>query len=198
MSGWDPPQRNIASQAVEAYYPHLTPAVVMTLANQILSMITEYHLTCTTRGTMTTSPIVSETVEETLPLLADYDCPDCSGHTDMWVQDHKAHSLRVAVWLQWMDMTHGQDRGASESLLWARHPRSPLLSYFLAPGTGNLSHEEVVDRVLQENQVAHDSCKQRSMSSLRKSHTQRTQLLGELDDLDKKLEGPTSRKSRQS
>ena len=45
--------------------------------------------------------------------------------------------------------------GVSESLVQLRHIRGPLLSYLLAPGTGNLHFEEVVTRVLQENWEGH-------------------------------------------
>ena len=97
-----------------------------------------------------TSPIVSEVVEESLPPLANYDCSDQSGHTDVRVQDYKAQSLWVAILLHQLDMTLSHGRAASESLVPARHARGPLLSYFLAPGTGNLCGEEVVDSSLGE------------------------------------------------
>ena len=48
-------------------------------------------------------------------------------------------------------MSLSWEREALESLVQSRHVRGPLLSYFLAPGTGNPHFEEVVSRVLQEN-----------------------------------------------
>ena len=95
----EPPQKNIASWAISIYYPSFTPAAVRTVVSQVLCMIAEYHLACTTRGSMTTSPILPEAIEQYLPPLADYVHPDSTGLTDVRVQDHKARSLHVGVWL---------------------------------------------------------------------------------------------------
>ena len=114
-------------------------------------MIAEYHLACATRGSMTTSPILPEAVEQYLPPLVDYACPGSTGLTDVRVCDHKASSLRMGVWLHRVDMSLSWEREASESLVQSRHIRAPLLSYLLAPRTSNLCFEEVVSRVLQEN-----------------------------------------------
>ena len=100
----DPPQKNIASLAVSSYYPSFTPAVVKTVAGQVLCMIAEYHLACVARGPAMTSPIFPQEMEMYLPPLVDYHCPDNSGVTDVRVRDHKARSLRVGVWLHRMDM----------------------------------------------------------------------------------------------
>ena len=83
MVGWEPPQKNIASRAISAYYPDFTPAAVKAVASQVLCMIAEYHLACTTMGSMTTSPILPEAVEQYLPLLADYAHPGGTGLTDV-------------------------------------------------------------------------------------------------------------------
>ena len=93
----EPPQKNIASLAISIYYPNFTPAAVRTVASQVLCMIAEYHLTCTTRGSTTTSPILPEVIEQYLPPLVDYVCPDSTGLTDVRVHDHKARSLCVGV-----------------------------------------------------------------------------------------------------
>ena len=53
-------------------------------------------------------------------------------------------------------MSLSWEREASESLVQSRHVRGPLLSYLLAPGTGNLCFEEVVTRVLQGNWEKHE------------------------------------------
>ena len=119
---------------------------------------------------MTTSPIVPKAVEQYLPLLVDYAHPGGTGLTDVRVRDHKSSSLRVGVWLDWMDMSLSWEREASESLVQLRHVRGPLLSYLLAPGTGNLCFEEVVSRVLQENWEKHERAKERFRSSLNSSH----------------------------
>ena len=118
-------QKNIASRAISAYYPNLTPAAVKAVAGQVLCMIAEYHLACATRGSKTTSPIVPEAVEQYLPPLVDYTRPGSTGLTHVWVRDHKSSSLRVGVWLHRMDMSLSWEREASESLVQLRHVRGP-------------------------------------------------------------------------
>ena len=154
--GREPPQKNIASRAISAYYPDFTPATVKAVVGQVLCMIAAYHLVCTTMGSMTTSPILPEAVEQYLPLLVDYAHPGSTGLTDVRVCDHKSRSLHLGVWLHRVDMSLSWEREALESLVQSRHVRGPLLSYLLAPGTGNLCFEEVVTRVLQENWEKHD------------------------------------------
>ena len=99
MADQEPSQKNIASLAIGTYYPNFTPAAVRTVVSQVLCMIAEYHLACTARGSMTTSPILPEAIEQYLPPVVDYICPDSTGHTDVRVHDHKARSLHVGVWL---------------------------------------------------------------------------------------------------
>ena len=113
----EPPQKNIASLAISTYYPNFTPAVVRTVVSRVLCMIVEYHLACAIRGSTTTSPILPEAIEQYLPPLADYVCPDNLGLTDVRVHDHKARSLHVGVWLHQMDMTLSWEKEASESLV---------------------------------------------------------------------------------
>ena len=187
--GQEPPQKNITSRAISAYYPDFTPAAVKAVAGQVLCMIAEYHLACATRGSMTTSPIVPKAVEQYLPPLLDYAHPGGTGLTDVRVHDHKSSSLHVGVWLHWMDMSLSWEREASESLVQSRHVRGPLLSYLLAPGTGNLHFEEVVSRVLQENWEKHERAKERFRSSLNSSHCRWTRLSQELDELSQEMEG---------
>ena len=64
--GLEPSQKNIALRAISAYYPDFTPATVKGVASQVLCMIAKYHLACTTRGSMTMSPILPEAVEQHL------------------------------------------------------------------------------------------------------------------------------------
>ena len=82
-AGLEPSQTNIASRAISAYYPDFTLAAVKGVASQVLCMISKYHLACATRGSMTMSPILPETVEQYLPLLVDYACPGGTGITDV-------------------------------------------------------------------------------------------------------------------
>ena len=169
-AGWEPSQKNIASRAISAYYPDFTPAAVKGVASQVLCMIAEYHLACATMGSMTTSPILPEAVEQYLPPLADYARAGGTGLTDVQVCDHKSRSLHVGVWLHRVDTSLSWEREASESLVQSRHDRGPLLSYLLAPRTGNLRFEEVVTQVLQENWETHERAKERFRSMLNSSH----------------------------
>ena len=103
--GQEPSQKNIASRAISAYYPDFTPATVKGVVSQVLCMIAEYHLACATMGSMTTSPILPEAVEQYLPLLVDYTYPGGTAITDVRVHDHKSCSLHVGVWLHQVDMS---------------------------------------------------------------------------------------------
>ena len=96
--------------------------------------------------------------------------------TDVRVCDHKAKSLWVGVWLHHMDMSLSWEKEASETLVQLRHSRGHLLSYFLAPGTGNLCYKEVVSRVLQENWEKHEEAKGKFRSLLNSSHCRWTRL----------------------
>ena len=83
VAGREPPQKNIASSAISAYYPDFTPATVKAVAGQVLCMIAEYHLACATMGSTTTSPILPKAVEQYLPPLVDYARPGGTGLTDV-------------------------------------------------------------------------------------------------------------------
>ena len=194
--GLEPPQKNIASRAISAHYPDFTPATVEGVVSQVLCMITEYHLACATRGPATTSPILPEVVEQYLPLLVDYTHPGSTGITDVQVRDHKSHSLWVAVWLHQVDMSLSGEREASESLVLSRHVRGHLLSYLLAPGTGNLHFEEVTTQVIQENWEMHERAKERFRSSLNSNCRWWAKLLRELDELSQGIEATMDKKLR--
>ena len=151
-------------------------------------MIAEYHLACATGGSMTTSPILPEAVEQYLPPLVEYAHPGGTGLTDVRVCDHKASSLRMGVWLHRVDLSLSCEREASESLVQSRHVRGPLLSYLLAPWTCNVHFEEVVSRVLQENWERQERAKERFRSSLNSSCCWWTRLLRELDEMSQGME----------
>ena len=94
VDGKDPPPRNIASEALQAYYTRVNPQTLNTWACQILCMISEYHMACMTRGPPVTSPILPGELEDRLPPLTDYASPeDKSGTTDVRVRDHRARTL---------------------------------------------------------------------------------------------------------
>ena len=194
MAGWEPPQRNITSRAISAYYPDFTPATVKAVAGQVLCMIAEYHLVCASMGSTTTSPILLEAVEQYLPPLVDYTHLGGTGLTDVRVHDHKSHSLHIGVWLHQVNMSLSWEREASESLVQSRHVRGPLLSYLLVPGTGNLHYEEVVTQVLQENWKKHERAKERFRSSLNSSCRQWTRLSQELEELSQGREAAADKR----
>ena len=93
-----------------------------------------------------------------------------------------------------MDMTLSWEKEASESLVQLRYSKGLLLSYLLAPGTGNLHFEEVVNRVLQENHEEHERVKKKSVSSLNRSLSQWARVLEELEELSKRLEAAKDKK----
>ena len=66
-------------------------------------------------------------------------------------------------------MSLSWEKEVSESLVQLRHSKGLLLRYLLAPRTGNLSFEEVISRVLQENQEEHERAKEKFRSSLNRS-----------------------------
>ena len=122
MNGKGLPPSNIASEAIQAYYPGAEPRTVKTWTCQVLCMISEYHMACMTRGSPVTSPILPGVIEDRLPPLTDYALPeDRSGMTDVRVWDHQARTLWVAVWLHRLDMACSEEPAASGSLVRARH-----------------------------------------------------------------------------
>ena len=188
--GLEPPQKNIALRAISAYYLDFTPAAVERVASQVLCMIAEYHLACATRGSTTMSPILPEAVEQYLPPLVDYALPGGTGITDMRVRDHKSCSLWVAVWLHRVDVSLSWEKEASEFLVLSRRIRGHLLSYLLAPGTGNLRFEEVATQVVQENWEMHERVKERFRSSLNSNRHRWVKL----DKLSQGIEAATDKK----
>ena len=153
VAGKEPPLHNIASEALRAYYTRVDPQTLSTWACQILCMIAEYHMACVTRGYPVTSPIVPRELEEHLLPLADYTPPeDRSGTTNIRVRDHRARTLRVAVWCHRLDMVLSEEPASSGSLVRSRHRLGNLLAYFLSPGTTwGLQFEDVVTQVIKEN-----------------------------------------------
>ena len=84
VDGKDLPPRNIASEALWAYYSGVDPRTLKTWACQILCMISECHMACMTRGSPVTSPILPGVIEDRLPPLTNYASPeDRSGVTNV-------------------------------------------------------------------------------------------------------------------
>ena len=170
VDGKDLPPRNIASEALRAYYSGVDPQTLKTWPCQILCMISEYHMACVTRGSPVTSPILPGEIEDQLPPLTDYASPeDRSGVTDVRVRDHQARTLWVAVWFHRLDMALSEEPAASGSLVRTRHSLGHLLAYFLGPRTAwELQFEDVITQVLKENQRHNEKKCTDVASSLRK------------------------------
>ena len=182
VAGKELPPYNIASEALWAYYTRVDPQTLNTWACQILCMIAEYHMACMTRGSMVSSPILPRELTERLPPLADYATPkDQSGSTDVWVRDHRARTLRVAVWCHRLDMVLSEEPASSGSLVRSRHRLGNLLAYFLSPGTSwGLQFKDVVTQVLKENLRHVEKRHADVTSSLRKCNKRRIQTNSEL------------------
>ena len=116
------PPKDIASWAIQTSYPGQPVETVKAWANQVLCMIAEYHLACVLKGPKYASPILPEALENYLPPRDDYTRTDCTDSTtDVRIQDNKARTLRVRVWLHHLDTTLGWDKEAAESLLQSKH-----------------------------------------------------------------------------
>ena len=109
------------------------------------------------------------------------------GTRDVRVMD-RAMALRVAIWLHRLDMAVEGKGMASETLEASRHHLGPLLESFLTPRMSNLTFQEVVDCVLNENRQA----SQQSLHYLRGRRAHDHEVLdglikahGELDKSDK-------------
>ena len=178
----EPPSHNITSEALQAYYTRVNPQTLSTWACQILCMIAEYHMACVTRGSMVTSSILPRELVECLPPLADYAPPeDRSGSTNVRVQNHRARTLRVAVWCHRLDMVLSEEPASSGSLVRSRHWLGNLLAYFLSPGTSwGLQFKDMVTQVLKEN-LRHIKKRHADVtSSLRKCNKWQVQTCSEL------------------
>ena len=183
----EPPQGNITSPAVQAFYTTLNHGQWRTLSSQALAMILEYHTACVVNGSSITSPIPSQEIEEKLPLV-NYTRPAGTGITDVRVQDNKAKSLQVAVWLHQLDMSLSREEDASRSLVPSRHTQGHLLGYFLAPGTSNISYEEVLAQVIEKNHMELRRMWEHLTSLPQDCNAKRTMYLDELANLYRELD----------
>ena len=190
VDGKDPPARNIAFEALWAYYSGIDPRTLKTWACQILCMISEYHMACVTRGSPVTSPTLPRVIKDRLPLLTDYASPeDRSGVTDVRVWNHQARTLWVAVWLHRLDMALSEEPAALGSLVRARHSHGCLLAYFLGPRTAwSLQFKDVINQVLRENQRHNEKKCTDATSSLWKCRNRQTKLYNEFDVVLKAME----------
>ena len=146
-----PARHDVATQRMACHHPDMESGVAKSLNNQVLCMISEYHLTCLSQGSSYISPVLPEAAKDLLPPVEEYMADGgFQGTLDLRVLE-KAKTLRVAVWLQHLDMATAGDGTASYSLDATRHGRGPLLEFLLAPQASSLTFEDIVHRVLAEN-----------------------------------------------
>ena len=193
----EPPMHNIASRALRAYYTRVDPQTLSTWACQILCMIAEYHMACVTQGSTVTSPILPRELAERLPPLDDYAPPkDQFGATDVWVRDHWARTLQVAILCHLLDMALREEPGSSRTLVRSRHCCGDLLAYFLSPGTAlELHFEDVVIQVLKENRRHLEKKRAKVVTSLANCSRRRTNLWGEFYATSEAMQMVTDRAS---
>ena len=137
---------------------HLDPEMLLQnarcLGNQVTCMIAKFHLTSSAQGPSSLSPIIPQEAAALLPALKNYVLGIAfEGTRDVRVVD-RAKTLWVAVWLHRLDMAMGGKALALETLEALQHHLGPLLESFLTPRTSNLTFQEVVDCVLNENRWA--------------------------------------------
>ena len=171
-----PARHDVAAQGMASHHPDMESGMAKSLNNQVLCMILEYHLMSLSQGSSCVSLVLQEAVKYLLPPVEEYMADSgFQGTWDLRVLE-KAKTLRVALWLHHLDMAAAGDGVASYSLEVALHGRGPLVEFLLAPQASSLMFEEVIHRVLAENQYKIES----SLNNIREL---RAQLQRELDDL---------------
>ena len=142
---------DVAAQGMACHHPDMESGMARSLNNQVLCMISEYHLTCLSQGPSYISPVLPEAAKDLLPPIEEYMAGSgFQGTWDLRVLE-KAKTLWMAAWLHHLDMAAAGDGVASYSLDVTWHGRGPLLKFVLAPQTSSLTFEEVIHRVLAEN-----------------------------------------------
>ena len=173
-----PAHHDVAAQGMAHHHPDLESGIAKNLSNQVLHMISEYHLTCLSQGPSYISPVLPEAAKDLLPPVEEYTADSgFQGTRDLRILE-KAKTLRVAVWLHHLDMATAGDGAASYSLEVIQHGRGPLVEFFLASQASSLTFEEVVHRVLTENRYKMESL-------LDNIWELRAQLQRELEDLSR-------------
>ena len=152
-----PAHHNVAAQGMARHHPGMGSGEAKSLNNQVLSMISEYHLTSLSQGSFCISPVLPEAAKDLLPPLEEYMADGSfQGAWDLRVLE-KAKTLQVAVWLHRLDMAAAADGMASFSLDATWHGSGPLLEFLLAPQASSLTFVEVVHQVLAENRYKVES-----------------------------------------
>ena len=152
-----PACHDVAAQGMARHHPDMELGVARSLNNQVLCMISEYHLMCLSQGPSYISPVLPEAARDLLPSVEEYMAGGgFQGTQDLRVLE-KAKTLWVAVWLHHIDMATAGDGVASYSWDATWHSRGPLLEFLLALQGSSLMFEEVVHRVLAENRYKVES-----------------------------------------
>ena len=148
---------DVAAQGMASHHPDLESGSTKSLNNQVLCMISQYHLMCLSQGLCYVSPVLPEAAKNLLPPMEEYMAGGNFQGTQGTRVQERAKTLRVAVWLHRLDMAATGDVEASYSQEVTQHGRGPLVEFLLAPQASNLIFEEVVDWVLVENQYKIES-----------------------------------------
>ena len=145
---------NEAGRGIMHLHPEMLPQKARCLGNQLACMIAEYHLTSSAQGPSSLSPILPADTAALLPPIKNY-VPGVAleGTRDVRVMD-RARTPQVAVWLHRLDMAITGNGMASETLEASQHCQGPLLGSLLTLRMSDLSFQEVVDCVLNENRRA--------------------------------------------
>ena len=129
----------MAGRAIRHLHPEILPQDARRLGNQVVCMITKYHLTSSARVLTTLSPVLPEAAKLLLPAIKTYVSNISFESTrDVRVLD-RAKALRVAVWLHQLDMAVRGDQVASKTLDALQHCLGCLLESFLIPTTHDLT-----------------------------------------------------------
>ena len=181
---------DVAAQGMACHHPDMKPCKAKSLNNQVLCMISEYHLTSLSQGSSCVSPVLPEAVMDLLPPVEEYMADSgFQGTWDLRVLE-KAKTLWVAVWLHHLDMATAGDGVASYSLEVTWHGRGPLVEFLLALQASSLMFEEVVHWVLAENWYKIESL----LDNVRELWAQLQRELNDLSEAHKEKSVKSSRK----
>ena len=179
---------NMAGRGIMHLHPEMLPQKARHLGNQVACMIAEYLLMSSARGPSSLSPILLVDAAALLPPIKNY-VPGVAfeGTRDVRVMD-RARTLQIAVWLHQLDMAVTGNGMASETLKASQHRQGSLLESLLTLRMSDLSFQEVVNCVLNENRWT----SQQSLHYLRGCRTHDREVLDglikahrELDKSDK-------------
>ena len=123
---------------------------IVQLTNLLLVCVNEFHLTRSIRGC---GPLLPPEIEGQLRDLKEYLPHNEAGFpsTDVWEKD-KGNLLRLACWLNHLNMAFTYSRGTAKSLRREDHEEiGSLLQFLLAPEVEPLTSADVIERVLLEN-----------------------------------------------